>query len=45
MESRQTVAPVVAPVAAQERIESMDVLRGAAVLGILLMSVVEAVRS
>ncbi|NOT62635.1 MAG: DUF418 domain-containing protein [Acidobacteria bacterium] len=29
----------VAPVAAQERIQSMDVLRGAAVLGILLMNI------
>ncbi len=36
-----TLAPTntVAPVATQERIESMDVLRGAAVLGILLMNI------
>src|SRR5262245_53725365 len=32
-------ADAVAPVAAQERIESLDVLRGAAVLGILLMNI------
>jgi uncharacterized membrane protein YeiB len=30
---------VVAPVSAQERSESLDVLRGAAVLGILLMNI------
>lgn len=32
-------ADAVAPVAAQERLESLDVLRGAAVLGILLMNI------
>ncbi len=32
--------PTVAPVVAQERIASLDVLRGAAVLGILLMNII-----
>jgi uncharacterized protein len=41
MTSAFTLSPseAVAPVSAQERIESMDVLRGAAVLGILLMNI------
>ena len=40
-EVRDTVpmAPVAAPVLAEERIGSMDVVRGVAVLGILLMNI------
>jgi uncharacterized protein len=38
-ETTANATAAVAPVVAQERIESMDVLRGAAVLGILLMNI------